>query len=58
MQTYGELAEILRRNGKLIAIKVGQTFEPALERRSYWIPGSSAPALPEKGNALLRPLKK
>ena len=27
-------------------------------RRSYWIPGSSAPTLSEKGNAFLRPLKK
>ena len=39
--------------------------QPAEERRqigslgrSYWIPGSLAPALPEKGNALIRPLKK
>jgi hypothetical protein len=28
------------------------------EERSYWIPGSSAPTLPEKGKAFLRPLKK
>ena len=38
--------------------------QPAAERRqrgslgrSYWIPGSLAPALPAKGNALIRPLK-
>jgi hypothetical protein len=28
-----------------------------LVKRSYWIPGSEAPTLPEKCNAFLRPLK-
>jgi hypothetical protein len=28
-----------------------------IEHRSYWIPGSYAPALSEKHNAFLRPLK-
>ena len=39
--------------------------QPAEERRhrgalgrAYGIPGSSAPALPEKGNVFIRPLKK
>jgi hypothetical protein len=30
---------------------------PALHKRSYWIPGSYAPALPEKCNSFLRLLK-
>src|SRR5215831_9044698 len=45
-------------NGEEVGQLLSQCLRATNSDRSYWIPGSSAPALPEKGNALIKPLIK
>jgi transposase len=47
---YDELKRLRKENARL-------KEERDILKRSYWIPGSYAPALSEKHNAFLRPLK-